>query len=97
MDEQLMLRKREIVSTTNSRGWYFVKELAEKTIAKMERDAIDEDDETKGALLRRHAKAAREFYNKFSQQVESMRHVDAPESPDEETGKSDDDFYTPAY
>jgi hypothetical protein len=96
-DSELMMKKREIVSTTNSRGWYYVKEVAEKTIQKMERDAIDEEDDAKGSLLRRQAKAARQFLTTFLDHIESMRRIDAPETPDEETGKSSDDFYEPAF
>ena len=87
-----MLRKREVVTTTNSRGWYYIQQIAEDTIRLMERDAIDEEDDTKGSLLRRQAKAAREFYTRFSQQIEAMRRIDVPTDDEEPEGKGED-FY----
>jgi hypothetical protein len=78
-----LVRTREIINTTNSIGWSYIKDLAEGTVTSLERLAIDEDDDDKGATLRREAKAARKFLNSFLRAVESMRdatvpHEDAP-------------------
>ncbi len=76
----LLTRKREIITTTNSVGWRFIKELGEEAVRAAERRAIDEEDDAKGATLRRQAKAARVFYDDFLQAIEAMRDVNAPES-----------------
>lgn len=91
------LKRHEIISATSTRGWFYIKEIAEKTVSDMERKAIDEDDDAKGATLRRRANAARHFLTSFLDTIESMSRFDSPETPVEETGKPDDDIYIPAY
>jgi hypothetical protein len=68
-----LTRNHEIITTTNTLGWSFLKELAEETVRQLEREAIDEDDDVKGNNLRREAKAARKFLNNFLNTVEEMR------------------------
>jgi hypothetical protein len=90
MSNDTLIRKREVVTTTNSAGWRYIKALAEDTVRDLERKAIDEDDDEKGNSLRREAKAARKFLNSFLLAVESQREADAPEQTAETTG---DYFY----
>lgn len=87
MDSQLLAKKHEIINTTNTVGWTLIKELGESTITQMEREAIDEDDDAKGAVLRRQAKAARVFFNDFLTAINSYRQV-------EQDNSTDDDFMT---
>jgi len=90
---ELMLMKKEVISTTHSRGWYYIKKMAEDTVARMERTAIDEEDDIKGSALRRQAKAARQFLADFLQQIEITSRVEVPESPQATDAKPADDFY----
>lgn len=82
MDSNLLLRKKELINTTATHGWRFVKELGETVVRAKERKAIDEEDDTKGASLRREAKVARQFLNEFFQLIEQMKQVEG-ESSDE--------------
>lgn len=88
-NSNLMQTKFEIVQTTNTRGWAFIQKLAEESVKKMERNAIDEDDDIKGSAMRREAKAARTFLNDFMKRVDLARQVtDEP---------SDNDFLEICY
>ena len=77
----LLHKKREIVTTTNSVGWRYIRALGEEAVKAAERRAIDEEDDLKGAVLRREAKAARKFLANFLLAVDAMRQADAPEQP----------------
>lgn len=79
-NEELMLQKHEIVLTTNTRGWHYITTIAENTVKAMERTAIDEEDDAKGAVMRREAKAARQFLGNFLRSVEAMRRIEVPEN-----------------
>lgn len=72
----IMQRKRAALDITSRPAWYIVRGIAEDTVKSMERAAIDEDDESKGANLRREAKAARKFLNTFLQEVEIATRVE---------------------
>jgi hypothetical protein len=85
----LMLIKKDVIATTATRGWYHIKQLAEDTVKQAEREAIDEEDDTKGNNLRREAKAARKFLNSFLKSVEVMKLVEAADN----TSSEEDDFY----
>jgi lysyl-tRNA synthetase class I len=76
LDNQSLMRvKQRIVMTTNTPGWQDIHRLAEESVKQLERQAIDEEDDTKGATLRREAKAARKFINDFFARIESARQV----------------------
>jgi hypothetical protein len=67
--------KQRIVQTTSTPGWSDVVKLAEESVKKIERLAIDEEDETKGSNLRREAKAARRFLTDFLKRINSSRQI----------------------
>lgn len=92
MNNDLLIRKREVVATTNSIGWRYIQELAEETVRDLERKAIDEEDDDKGNILRREAKAARKFLTNFLRAVECQREADAPEKPT----NTEEYFYLPS-
>jgi hypothetical protein len=82
-NSQLMQVKLEIVQTTNTRGWQLIQKLGEETVKNMERMAIDEEDDVKGTLLRREAKAARKFFTDFTARINLARQVsDEPNKDD---------------
>lgn len=87
----LLTRKREIITTTNSVGWRYIKDLGEEAVRAAERRAIDEEDDVKGSALRREAKAARKFFDDFLTAIEVMRGVEAPDS--DESNSTDSYFY----
>lgn len=89
----ILKRKHEIVTTTNTIGWRYIQELGEEAVKAAERRAIDEEDDAKGARLRHEARAARTFFTDFIQAVEVARNIDAPERPVTE----DSYFYDVAY
>jgi len=80
----LMVMKKEIVATTNTTGWAYIRKFADRVVTDMERKAIDEEDDVKGNNLRREAKAARIFFNDLMTRIELAKQV-----TDEPT---DDDF-----
>ena len=80
---QLIAIKREILTTTSSPGWKCILDLGEKAVARMEREAIDCDDDTQGNNLRKEAKAARKFFTALCQMVETYRRVDVDTNPDD--------------
>lgn len=77
--QELMRWKHAVVEVTSRPGWQVIRAIAEDTVKSMERAAIDEEDDTKGASLRREAKAARKFLDQFLQQVEITTRVEVPE------------------
>jgi len=72
---QLMQLKQRIAQTTNSAGWNDVVKLMEESVKRIERQAIDEEDDQKGNNLRREAKAARKFFTDFVKRINSARQV----------------------
>ena len=77
---QLMLRKKEVAVVVNSRGWYFMKQMAEEAVAELVNQAIEEEDDAKGAALRLQAKAARAFANDFLKRIEASTRVEVAET-----------------
>jgi hypothetical protein len=75
----LMQRRRSVIDVTARPGWYTIKQIAEETVAAMERRAIDEESDERGNALRREAKAARTFLNNFLNQIEAATQAEAPE------------------
>jgi hypothetical protein len=80
-----MLRKKEIVTTTATRGWLFIVERAEAVIKKMSNEAIDEEDEAKSKRLVYEARAARKFWQSLTSAVDASKQVEV-----EGAGDSDD-------
>jgi len=70
---QIIRVKQRIVQTTNTPGWNDIALLAEESVKKLEREAIDEEDDQKGTHLRREAKAARKFLTEFLKRINSAR------------------------
>lgn len=80
--QQLMLLKKEVVTTTNTPGWRYVMQIAEQLVKAAETAVIAEQEETKIVGLQRKAQAAREFLNEFRRKIEATRQVETP-SPDD--------------
>lgn len=94
-EQELMMRKREVLQTTASRGWQYIQSLAEDTVREMERATFNTDDDAQATVLRRQAKAARQFLTTFISKVEAFKSLDDAE-PSEEKG-TPDDFYEVSF
>jgi hypothetical protein len=73
-----MTIKQELVKTTSTPGWAYMKQLAEKLVKSKEEKALSEEDETRVVSLQRKAQAAREFLNDFLNEIERRKQVEAP-------------------
>jgi hypothetical protein len=82
---QLMLRKKEIVTTTATRGWLFIVERADAVIKQMSNDAIDEEDEVKSKRLVYEARAARKFWQSLTSSVEASKQVEVEGAGDSDS------------
>jgi hypothetical protein len=77
-----MAIKHELVIMTNTRGWHYAKEVAAEILQAKKDKAIEEEDDVKGAALRREAKAAQDFVNIFFAAIENMKQVTDPTEED---------------
>lgn len=78
-----MAIKRELVATTSTAGWRYIQQIANNVITAAERAAIDEDDEAKGALLRRKAQAMRKGFTDLWTTIEATKQIGIePTEPD---------------
>jgi len=82
-----MIIARDVIQTTGTPGWHRILEFAQRALQGMVRDAIDAEDDTKGSALRREAKAAKTFLEKFLVKVEAAKQYTPPE---DNVGDSDD-------
>ena len=76
---QLMRRKLAVIEVQGKPGWHIIRELAENTVKAMIDEAINEEDEVRGSNLRREARAARKFLDRFLQAVEITSRAEVPE------------------
>lgn len=76
---QLMRRKLAVIEVTSRPGWHIIRELAEDTVKAMIDEAIGEEDEVRGSNLRREARAARKFLDRFLTAVEITSRAEVPE------------------
>ena len=86
---ELRRRQLAVIEVTNRPGWNVVRTIAEDMVKLMERQAIDEESDERGAALRREAKAARKFLNQLWSQIEVTSRA---EVPDEGTAAVDDEY-----
>lgn len=82
MDSKTINFKRNLISTTATAGWFDIVGVAERIIQATSDLAINEEDETKGANLRRKAQAQRQFWNILMNEIE--QHKDPEFDPDEQ-------------
>jgi hypothetical protein len=82
----LMLRKKEIIATTATRGWYFINEQADAVLKRMIDAAIDCDQKEDSEKLVTEARAARKFWKQLQQTLEASKQVEV-----EGAGDSSDD------
>jgi bisphosphoglycerate-dependent phosphoglycerate mutase len=73
-----MTIKQELVKTTSTPGWAYLKQLAEKLIKSKEDKALSEEEESKVVGLQRKAQAARKFLNEFLNEIERSKQVEPP-------------------
>jgi hypothetical protein len=88
-----MLRKRDIVATTATRGWFFITERAEAIIKTLTNEAIDCEDKEDSERLVTEARAARKFWKQLSQALEASKQVEVEELESSEAVRDSDDFY----
>jgi hypothetical protein len=81
----LMLRKKEIIATTATRGWFFITDQANSVINRMSDAAIDEENPEKSERLVSEARAARKFWKQLQQTLDASKQVEV-----EGAGDSDD-------
>lgn len=79
----LMAVKLRIVATTNTPGWYDIRKLAAQSVEKLERAALDCEDDEQANNLRREARAAKKFADDFFSRIDAERLV--TEEPTDET------------
>lgn len=76
-EAEILLRKKEIITTQATRGWMFTVERAEAIIKQMTDLALDEPDREKREQLVTEARSARTFWRQFLSSLESFKNVDA--------------------
>lgn len=60
-NKDLMAMKAALIETTATVGWSYIERFAETVVRELESKAIAEEDDIKGAGLRRDARGARKF------------------------------------
>lgn len=66
---EYMLMKAALIETSASRGWPYIIKFAEATLRDLEKEAINEEDDTKANGLRRDAKGARKFWGELVRRI----------------------------
>lgn len=62
-----------IVGTTNTIGWQYIKELADKVVSTAVQDSLDEEDSTLGESKRLKAKALQKGFNQLFTYLDSLK------------------------
>jgi adenosine deaminase len=81
----LMLRKRDIVATTATRGWFFIAERAETIIKQLTNEAIDCENKEDSGRLVTEARAARKFWKQLTQALEASKQVEVESETDSDS------------
>lgn len=77
--------KKELLFTTGSRGYSYIQDMANQVLGRMAAAAINEDDDVRGASLRREAKAAQKFWTDLTQAITENTQLDlTPETTEPE-------------
>jgi hypothetical protein len=80
---RLMAVKQALVSTTNTTGWRYITQISDNVIKAAERAAIDEEDDVRGAVLRRQAQALRKGLTDLFAAIEAAKQINLePDSND---------------
>jgi hypothetical protein len=80
-----MAVKAAIISTTNTPGWSFIKQLADNRVKKAVQEALDEDDRDKGESKRLKAKAMQVGFNDLWAYIDSIKTYN-PQADTDESG-----------
>lgn len=85
--DRVMAIKSALVSMTATQGWRYFKQIADNVVQRAVQNAIDEDDASRGEILRRKAKAMQDGLRDLFNAVEVTKGFVAPE--DDENGLGD--------
>jgi hypothetical protein len=77
-----ILMKLCLIETTRTAGWGFIQKFAETVLRDLEKQAIEEDDDTKAQGLRRDARGARKFKEELFKRIEMAKVVEDQPSDD---------------
>jgi hypothetical protein len=78
----ILFIKKEVLNTMSTRGWHLIKERADAVILDMSNKAIDEEDKDKSETLVTEARAAKKFWTRLQQSLQSSTQVDSEGSED---------------
>jgi len=65
--------KAALVSTTNTQGWQYVKQLADRVVKNAVQEALDEEQPSVGESKRLKAKALQKGFAELFQQIETVK------------------------
>jgi len=74
--------KRALVSTTNTQGWQFIKQIAANVVQKSIQEALDEEDPILGGNRRLKAKALQAGFAELFSAIESTKAFEDPSVED---------------
>jgi hypothetical protein len=67
---ELMQMKLRLMETIRTAGWAYIQRFAETIVRELEREAINEDDDTKATGLRRDARGAQKFKDRLFSRIQ---------------------------
>ena len=79
---RLIVVKAALISTTNTPGWGYIKQLANNVVQKSVQEALDEEDPQKGESKRLKAKAMQKGFSELFNAVEATKGFDLEATDD---------------
>lgn len=68
-----MVQRAALIATTNTPGWSYVRQLADKLVADATQEALDAEDPIKGESKRLKAAALKKGFNELFNSIESYK------------------------
>ena len=84
---RVMAIKAALVTTTNTQGWNYIKQLANNIVQKTVQESLDEEDRDKGESKRLKAKALQKGFAELFNAIETTKAFDAESSDDAGLGQ----------
>ena len=79
---QLMQMKLSLMETTRTIGWSFIERFSETIVRDLEKQAIEEEDDTKANGLRRDARGARKFKDELFRRIDLAKSLEEAPTKD---------------
>jgi len=79
---RLMAIKAALITTTNTQGWQYIRQIADNVVKSAIQAAIDEDDPIKGETLRRKAKALKDGLSDLFNAIETSKQFGTEQEPE---------------